>query len=214
TRATAGATLLATLVPAVLNHPTVVRTVEPEATLPRAFAFALLDASPPNAVLLLAGDLDGFPVWSLQGVEKRRLDVTPVIVPLLGAAWYADELRRRAHLTIDVSAPDGIRRAVTGARRTLVASPLLTAAQRGAGGWTYTGLLFHASTGPGLAIDRGLVRQQAERISPAWLAPLSASADPAARLAQRALGCADVVGRDLTDGQDVQSLLERGCQLP
>ncbi|MCU0647219.1 MAG: DUF2723 domain-containing protein [Gemmatimonadaceae bacterium] len=216
-RVLAAVTIACAALPAVLNATAVRRTREPEATLPRALGLALLDATPPNAVLLLAGDLDGFPVWYLQAVEKRRLDVTAVIVPLLGAPWYRDELARRARLVIDWRARDGVSRAAARQRRALVASPLLAADQRGPGQWSFTGLLF--VRGAGVPVDRGLVEQQAARVAPSLLDSLGPSADPAARLAQGALGCAPalsrwwgVPGREAATA-DV-SLLERVCQLP
>ncbi len=58
-------------------------------------AEALLDVAPPNAVLLVAGDNDTYPLWYLQRVEGRRRDVTVVTIPLLPATWYRVELERR-----------------------------------------------------------------------------------------------------------------------
>lgn len=48
----------------------------------------------PNSALLAAGGNDAFGLWYLQGVEKRRNDVTVVDVPLLGT-WYLSQLQSR-----------------------------------------------------------------------------------------------------------------------
>lgn len=90
--------LAAAAMPIVLNWPVVNRRAEPEASLPRQFAFALLDPLPSRAVLFVAGDNDTYPLWYAQQVEARRRDVTVVTIPLLAAPWYVDELNRRAGL--------------------------------------------------------------------------------------------------------------------
>jgi hypothetical protein len=67
----------------------------PDAALPRAVAAALLEPLPPRSVLFVAGDNDTYPLWYAQQVEHMRPDVTTITLPLLGAGWYVDELRRR-----------------------------------------------------------------------------------------------------------------------
>lgn len=84
--------------PIALNWAVVDRRSEPEASMPRAVAHALLDPLPPNAVLFVSGDNDTYPLWYAQQVEGRRRDVTVVTLPLLGAGWYPEELRRRDRL--------------------------------------------------------------------------------------------------------------------
>jgi hypothetical protein len=84
--------------PLVLNWGAVSRRAEPEASLPREFAVELLDPLPQNAVLFVGGDNDTYPLWFEQQVNGRRRDVTIITIPLLGAAWYADEMARRHHL--------------------------------------------------------------------------------------------------------------------
>lgn len=84
--------------PALLNWRAVERKREPEASLPRTFADALLTASPPRAVLFVAGDNDTYPLWEAQQVRGLRRDVTIVTLPLLPADWYQDELARRGAL--------------------------------------------------------------------------------------------------------------------
>lgn len=71
------------------------RRREPDASVPGRLADALLASAPPNAVLLLAGDNDTYAVWHAQRVRGVRTDVIPVTLPLLGAEWYREELRRR-----------------------------------------------------------------------------------------------------------------------
>lgn len=84
--------------PALLNWSAVERKREPEASLPRTFADALLQASPRNAVLFVAGDNDTYPLWEAQQVRGERRDVTVVTLPLLPAVWYQAELARRGAL--------------------------------------------------------------------------------------------------------------------
>jgi hypothetical protein len=92
--------------PVALNWSAVNRRAEPEASLPREVAAALLDELPPRAVLFVAGDNDSYPLWYAQRVEGRRRDVTIVTMPLLAAPWYVEELARREQLTIATKAID------------------------------------------------------------------------------------------------------------
>ncbi|MGQ0640318.1 MAG: protein O-mannosyl-transferase family [Gemmatimonadaceae bacterium] len=86
------ASLLLAAVPIALNWPAADRST---ATLAQRFATALLDSAPPNAVLLVAGDNDTYPLWYMQRVHGYRRDVTVVTIPLLPATWYRAELERR-----------------------------------------------------------------------------------------------------------------------
>ncbi len=79
----------------VLNWSAVTRRNEPDASLPRDVARGLLALLPARSVLFVAGDNDTYPVWYAQEVLGLRPDVTIVTLPLLGAGWYSDELRRR-----------------------------------------------------------------------------------------------------------------------
>jgi hypothetical protein len=92
--------LAVVLAPIVLNWSAVDRRREPEASLPREVAAALLDSLPRNAVLFVAGDNDTYPLWYAQQVEHRRPDVTIVTLPLLAAKWYVDEMGRRHGLAV------------------------------------------------------------------------------------------------------------------
>jgi transmembrane protein TMEM260 (protein O-mannosyltransferase) len=85
--------------PVALNWSAMNRRAEPEASLPREIASALLDPLPPRAVLFVGGDNDTYPLWYAQEVEHLRPDVTVVTLPLLGAGWYSAELARRFALT-------------------------------------------------------------------------------------------------------------------
>jgi hypothetical protein len=58
------------------------------------YARDLQQALPHDALLLAAGGGDAFGFWYLQGVEKRRPDLTLIDVPLL-SDWYLAELRPR-----------------------------------------------------------------------------------------------------------------------
>jgi hypothetical protein len=96
---------LAALAPAALNWTAVNRRIEPGASQARNSAMHILDSAPERAVVLSNGDNSTYPVWYLQEVERRRRDVTIVVVPLLPAAWYRAEIvRRNALLDTDLVA--------------------------------------------------------------------------------------------------------------
>ena len=54
------------------------------------------------------GDHDSYPLWEAQRALALRRDVTVVTSPLLGAAWYRDELRRRWQIDAGELAPEGV----------------------------------------------------------------------------------------------------------
>jgi hypothetical protein len=108
-RLPAAVAVLALVVPIAGNWRSADRSREPDATAARRFGLALLEASPPRAVLFLDGDNDSYPIWYLQQVEGIRRDVLPVTVPLLPAGWYPAEIARRSGLR-------WVERPVTGAR--------------------------------------------------------------------------------------------------
>jgi hypothetical protein len=88
------ATLLVAAAPILLNWRAADRS---DAAIPLAerLGTGLLQSSPPNAVLLVAGDNDTYPLWYVQRVRGHRRDVTVVTLPLLPASWYRAELARR-----------------------------------------------------------------------------------------------------------------------
>ncbi|HET9453603.1 MAG TPA: DUF2723 domain-containing protein [Gemmatimonadaceae bacterium] len=145
--------LLLAALPLVLNWRAVTRRGEPEQTLPRAVAESILGATPPNGVLLVAGDNDSYPLWYAQEVLGYRRDVTVVTIPLLPTRWYRDEMmRRHGLLTLEEASryepmfgtvrllADGAARA----NRPLVASISLTAEERGMidHPWQAAGMVF------------------------------------------------------------------------
>ena len=97
-RLPAGLGVAAALAPVALNWPAVSRRAQPGASIPVTWARLLLDATPPQGVLIAAGDNDTYPLWYLQEVAGYRRDVRIVTVPLLPAAWYRAELSRRGGL--------------------------------------------------------------------------------------------------------------------
>lgn len=88
----------AAALPLLLNWAAADRRRLPDARLAESLGMAMLQAAPPNAVLMTAGDNDSYATWYAQHVLKRRPDVTTVVTPMLGAGWYRDELQRRHSL--------------------------------------------------------------------------------------------------------------------
>jgi hypothetical protein len=140
--------------PLFLNWAAVSRRVEPEASIPREVAIALLEPLPRNTVLFVAGDNDTYPLWYVQQVEGRRRDVVVVTIPLLGAPWYPAEFERRYGLlggdtadgSSDLRAEPVAARIARRARtlgRPVAAALTLTAAERNqiGGKWVSQGLV-------------------------------------------------------------------------
>ena len=94
----AWAGVLIACLPIALNWRAVTRRGEPEQSLPRAVAEALLESAPRNAVLFVVGDNDSYPLWYAQRVLRTRPDVAVVTIPLLPTEWYRSELSRRHFL--------------------------------------------------------------------------------------------------------------------
>lgn len=86
--------------PIALNWRASNRASDGPPPLAERFADAMLESASPNAVLLVAGDNDTYPLWARQVIEKRRPDVTVVTIPLLPATWYRWELSRRHKLVL------------------------------------------------------------------------------------------------------------------
>ena len=189
--------LLAAL-PLALNWRAVTRRGEPEQTLPRAVAESILGATPPNGVLLVAGDNDSYPLWYAQEVLGIRKDVTVVTIPLLPTRWYRDEMMRRHGLltagetsryepmfgTVRLLA-DGAARA----GRPLVASISLTAEERGMIGhpWQAAGMVFvRGREGIDTTATGRWARWVREQLPDTATRP---AIDPIARYFRRALEC-------------------------
>ena len=135
------AALVVLALPLAGNWTSADRSREPESNAARRFARALLDATPPSAVLFLDGDNDSYPIWYLQEVERVRRDVLPVTVPLLPANWYPSEIARRSGLrwadvpvsgatTLSEQRAAQIAGAAHRAGRPVAASPALRARER------------------------------------------------------------------------------------
>lgn len=97
----AAAGMAVAVLPIVLNAPAVSRRGESE--LPRAVANAVLWSAPRDAIVLTGGDNDSFPLWYEQMVHAERPDVRVVVVPLLGARWYREELARDSLIPAEVA---------------------------------------------------------------------------------------------------------------
>lgn len=140
--------------PALLNWSAVERRRQPEASLPHVVADALLGDTPPHGVLFVAGDNDSYPLWEAQRVRGLRRDVTVVTLPLLPAAWYQQELARRARLLDPAALPmdphaaatEAARHARTQGRPVAVAATVDSADRRRlAGAWIVRGPVYVAA---------------------------------------------------------------------
>jgi hypothetical protein len=161
--------------PIALNWAAVNRRSEPDASMPRQVAAALLTPLPTRAVLFVAGDNDTYPLWYAQQVEHLRPDVTIVTLPLLNARWYSEELQRRYGLVGPT--PEYVAAAARRLGRPVAVSLTVPGADRDrlAISWTVLGAVAvdAFSLGPdqrhlrALAMNRASVAQQAERIA-AW----------------------------------------------
>jgi hypothetical protein len=144
------------LVPLTANWRASDRSRMPEATGARDLARALLKSTPTNGVLFTAGDNDSYPLWYVQQVEGLRRDVTTVTLPLLPAPWYTAEIARRTGWRWPAHEPvpgarwqheqeaASIAQGARAAGRPIVASPALTARERGLLGerWTLRGVVY------------------------------------------------------------------------
>lgn len=193
--------------PLVLNWRAMDRRREPEASLPRAVAWALLESAPPRAVLFVAGDNDTYPLWYLQQVEGLRRDVVVVTLPLLGAPWYRRELARRWSLADSAAAAQwrGERWMVAhvagrahAAGRPVAVAATVEAGRRAAAsgeagrldGWKLRGVVYLQDPGGG-DVDRPATARIARGVAAYVEPPLSREAlDPTARWMQDVLRCA------------------------
>jgi hypothetical protein len=139
--------------PIALNWRAVTRRAEPERALPMTFAEMLLESTPPNGVLFVAGDNDSYPLWYAQQVRAVRPDVAIITIPLLPTDWYRSQIAKRHALldsagasrydgTLAVAAriAEGARRA----RRPVAAAVTLTPAERArlGGPWGPSGMVY------------------------------------------------------------------------
>jgi len=193
------------LLPLAGNLGAMDRRREPERDAAERVAHAILESAPPDAILLLAGDNDSYPIWYAQQVEGLRQDVAPVTLPLLSAVWYTDEVARRTGLRWPahehVAGTDWrheqqaalIARAARSAGRPVVASPLLTPAERALLGsdWTLAGVVFRADAASGMGADSVAVDRAATEpwIPASPIAPLDDNVDSAPRTMLDLLEC-------------------------
>ena len=119
-RTAAFAGLAIAALPAALNWRAMNRRREPDASAASLLATALLESAPPNGVLIVWGDNDSYPLWEAQRARGVRTGVAVVTSPLLGAAWYREELRRRLGIDPGPLAAEGsmVARTIQSAGRT------------------------------------------------------------------------------------------------
>src|SRR3954471_1059143 len=98
--AMASPVLALALIPLLGNHVTASRAHE---TIPRDFAYDILQSVEPYGILITAGDNDTFPLWYAQEVEGIRRDVTLANLSLMNTRWHLRQLRRRETPAFDPS---------------------------------------------------------------------------------------------------------------
>ncbi len=191
-------------IPVATNWGGVTRLHEPDASLPRGLATALLATVPSNGVYLAIGDNDSYPVWFLQRAEGARPDVTAVTIPLLGAPWYRGELSRRHGLLPDTASARWLgldatvkliaRRAAARGRGVVVSAGITDSNRIVLGGrWTRVGTGWWWDVDAPMyssAVDSAATRAVARSIAPLLLAPVRHGGDGVAEWAQTLLRCA------------------------
>lgn len=172
------------LLPLATNWRAMDRRRPPDAVAAISIARAHLRPLPERAVLVTWGDNDSYPLWYAQRALHYREDVTVVTTPLLGAAWYQDELRRRDSIRIRRAAdePGLVAQVVAEARargRPVAFAPGVAARlRRGVGGdWSLCGIVWLERTSRCPAAD-DQVALQPDRYS-----------DPVVRMMVPLLGC-------------------------
>src|SRR5215212_2257446 len=98
--AMASPVLALALIPLLGNHVTASRAHE---TIPRDFAYDIIQSVEPYGILITAGDNDTFPLWYAQEVEGIRRDVTLANLSLMNTRWHLRQLRRRPTAQFDPS---------------------------------------------------------------------------------------------------------------
>jgi hypothetical protein len=98
--ALASPVLALALIPLFGNRITASRAHE---TLPRDFAYDILQSVEPYGILITAGDNDTFPLWYAQEVEGIRRDITLANLSLMNTRWHLRQLRRRVTPAFDPS---------------------------------------------------------------------------------------------------------------
>lgn len=70
---------------------------ENEFFTPKTLAYnrTILGALPQNAILLVNGDLDTFPILALQSKESFRTDVAVINASMLNSLWYSDYISKK-----------------------------------------------------------------------------------------------------------------------
>jgi len=91
------ATVVSLLVPVVMAHAEWDDHDRSHRYTCRDLAIDYLESCPKNAILFTDGDCDTFPLWYAQEVEGIRTDVRVCNLELLGMAWYADQMNRKAY---------------------------------------------------------------------------------------------------------------------
>ncbi len=191
-----------------LNWQAVTRRTEPDASLPFDVARGLLALLPEHSVLFVAGDNDTYPVWYAQEVRQTRRDVTVVTLPLLGAGWYDEELRRRnPELSGERPSADPARAIASAARargRPVVAALTLEASDRVRldGCWIVAGLALLDVGGASscqstlpqdrasrIRVDEARTALWLKQIGPQSVGTVRPSIDPVGEYFERLLRC-------------------------
>jgi hypothetical protein len=206
--------------PIALNWGAVTRHREPEASLPRTLATALLESTPPRGVLLVMGDNDSYPLWFAQQVLRVRPDVAVVTIPLLPTRWYREQLASRYQL-LDQGSVGGfdwqfatVTHILSAARRTsrpVAAAMSMTPAERAriTPRWRVAGMVFVAdSVGVDSIVTDSIARMIEGQVGNA---PARDAIDPVSGYFRRMLECPRQIARSR---RDVLAQLDSICSYP
>jgi hypothetical protein len=160
-----------------------------------AFSHWVLDALPPNALLLTNGDMDTYPLLAVQVAEDARSDVAVVNVSLLNTNWYGDTVAVLYRLppvsSIHGDAATGawgleiaalwVRASMAGQlRRTVALAPSVSGEVREAlpGPWQFAGTHWRLATNGAAPSDTTSLRAALASVTPfSWRGPSTSDRD-------------------------------------
>jgi hypothetical protein len=195
------------------------RRLLPEAAMARTLGTALLASVPERGVVVVAGDNDAYGSWYAQSVLGVSGHVTTIVLPLLPARWYREEVARRAALlspahvgqwTGFAATLQEVARNARAQGRPLAFSLAVPVATRLTAGahWRLSGLAYIEASGTADAVDREVTGRVAATIVASGVL-VREGRDPTSRYVRRLLECPGVALA--SDADAGAALLESIC---